>query len=430
MPTLHTYDLSAPIGIGENARHFVDAAGTPFFWLGDTAWPLYTTYEKEDAEAYLTRRAQQGFTVIQGVLAWGDPEPEVGLEGRPPGTNYAGHHPWIEGDPARPNPAFFEHVDHLLDVAARLGLVMGILPTWGYHVQNSKVVTEANAAVYGRWLGERYRDRPNLIWINGGDREPLGFEPVWRALAHGLRRGDGGAHLITYHPCGWRSSSFYFQDDDWLDFNMIETWSAWPQVYAAVHADTCLQPIRPVVLGEPAYEDGPEYPLGPITPPVVRRQAWWTLMAGGFFTYGQNQMWRMEPGWTDTFDTPGALAMSAFRAIAELRPWASMIPDQGFFAEDTASAGRTLNTAMRTRDRTGAMLYLSTQCHVLLYLDRIAAPRVRATWFDPRDGTMLDGGEYDTGSAGPGQSFYRWTKRWFAVPDFWEDAVLFLDAID
>ena len=181
-----------------------------------------------------------------------------------------------------------------------------MLPTWGYYVNDVPVLNAANARAYGRWLGARYKNAPNVVWVNGGDRIATGFEDVYRELARGLREGDGGAHLITYHPCGWRSSSQYFHADDWLDFDMIETWTEWAKIYPAVLADALLSPRKPVVLGEGAYEDGPEYPQGPITPLIVRRQAWWTVMAGGFPTYGQNQMWRMEPGWDKTFDTPGA----------------------------------------------------------------------------------------------------------------------------
>jgi len=33
-----------------------------------------------------------------------------------------------------------------------------------------------NARIYGRFLGERYRSDPNIIWILGGDRPPEGYE--------------------------------------------------------------------------------------------------------------------------------------------------------------------------------------------------------------------------------------------------------------
>src|SRR5512143_3092504 len=63
--------VSGPIKVGADGRHFVDGAGKPFFWLGDTAWPLFTQYSREQAEAYLSNRGAKGFTVIQGVLVWG-----------------------------------------------------------------------------------------------------------------------------------------------------------------------------------------------------------------------------------------------------------------------------------------------------------------------------------------------------------------------
>jgi hypothetical protein len=265
--------------------------------------------------------------------------------------------------------------------------------------------------------------------MNGGDREPIGFEAVWRAISLGLRAGDGGAHLITYHPCGIHSSSYYFHDEEWLDFNMIQTWTDWPLLYPAVLSDRLLDPAKPVVLAEGAYENGPEYPLGPITPALVRRQAWWAFMAGGSFTYGQNQMWRMEPGWTSAFDTPGAAQMTVFKNILQTRAWWQMIPDQGLFASGVSSE-RTLNAAVRTPDRTCALLYLSSPCHVLVQLDRIASHAARATWVNPQNGETQDAGMFATGNLLEGVIFPQAKRQWFSVPAFWEDAVLILDAVD
>ena len=411
------------IRVSENGRHFVDAQGHPFFWLGDTAWPLFARYTRGDAEKYLQDRAEKGFTVIQGVLAWGG---GTGFEDKMPGANDAGDRPWLAG-PEQPNPAYFQHVDYLLAAAAQRGLVLGMLPTWGYYVNDTGVLNPENARVYGRWLGERYKDQPNIVWINGGDRIPTGSEDTWRALARGLREGDGGSHVITYHPCGWRSSAQFFHQDDWLDVNMIETWTEWAKVYPAVLSDTLLWPRKPVILGEGAYENGPEYPQGPITPLVVRRQAWWAFMAGGSFTYGQDQMWRMEPHWTTTFDTPGARQMSIFKAVAISRPWWNMVPDQGLYASGVSSE-RTLNVALRSTDSTCAMLYLASQCHVLIHLDKILPREVKATWVNPRDGEQREAGTYLTGNS-LGKPFPEARSQWFSVPGHWEDAVLILDGV-
>ncbi|MHB1294709.1 MAG: apiosidase-like domain-containing protein [Anaerolineae bacterium] len=415
--------VRGPIRVSANGRHFVDGAGRPFFWLGDTAWPLFGSYSPQEADLYLANRAALGFTVIQGVLAWGG---GTGFETPLPGPNALGDEPWL-GSPEHPNQAYFQNVDRIVRRAGELGLVLAMLPTWGYYVKESGVLNTANARAYGRWLGERYRDAENVVWINGGDRVPDGTEEVFRALGHGLRAGDGGAHLITYHPCGWYSSAQFFHEEDWLDFNMIETWTEWPQVYPAVQADALRTPVKPVVLGEGAYENGPEYPLGPITPLVVRRQAWWSFMAGGFFTYGQDRMWRMGPGWTETLNTPGAEQMSLMRKIVESRPWWQLSPDQGVFVAGVSSE-RTLNAAMRAADGRCVMIYLASQCHVRVHLAKVAARKARATWVNPATCEERDAGTFETGNLMG--AWPRPQAAWFSTPDHWEDAVLILDAVE
>jgi hypothetical protein len=415
--------FDGPIHVSHNGRYFLTADNQPFFWLGDTAWPLFSQYSVADAEKYLENRARKGFTVIQGVLAWGN---GTGAENPQPHANATGHRPWIDS-PANPDPDYFNQVDYLLNVAERLGLVLAMLPTWGYYVVDAKAFTVESARRYGEFLGKRYCDRPNVVWVSGGDRIPTGREDIYRALAEGLRDGDGGASLITYHPCGWRSSAQYFHYERWLDFNMIETWTAWPHIYPAVAADTYLFPAKPVVLGEGAYENGPEYPLGPVTPLLCRRQAWWAFMAGGYYTYGQDRMWRMGEGWADTFDTPGAVQMGLFRRIASLRPWWMRVPDQGLFNSGVSSE-RTLNAAVRGMDSTWAMLYLSSQCHVHVNLDKILTPRVQCTWINPASGEEKDAGIYATGN-GTGAIFPEWRSQWFSVPGHWEDAILLMDGV-
>lgn len=414
-----------PIRISPDGRYFTDSHGAPFFWLGDTAWPLFAEYTSENAKRYLLRRAELGYTVIQGVLAWGG---GTGFETRSPGPNALGDVPWLDGNPRTPNGAYFQQVDDLVDFAAQNNLVLGMLPTWGYYVNDIQTVTAENANEYGRWLGSRYKDAPNIVWILGGDRIPTGFEAVTRQLAAGLRSGDGGAHLITYHPCGGRSSSQFFHNEAWLDFNMIETWSSWHKIYPVVQADALLTSIKPVVLGEGAYEDGPEYPTGPITSLIIRRQAWWSFMAGGFFTNGHNQNWRMESNWDDILTAPGAAQMQVYKQIITSRPWWQMIPDQSLF-DIGAGSDRSLNAAKRTPDCSCALLYLSSQCHVSVNLDKILNQRVRGTWINPQNGEQKHAGDNATGNR-TGSIFPQGQKAWFQVPDFWEDAVLVLDGYD
>jgi hypothetical protein len=419
--------VAGPLKVAPNGRHFVDRAGKPFFWLGDTAWPLLVEYPREAAEEYLRHRGRLGFNVIQTVVAW--THGGSGAEkDRGPQPNVFGERPWKNENPATPNEAFFTNVDHLVRFAHQQGLVLAILPTWGYYVTGSKILTAQNARAYGRWLGARYRTAPNVVWVLGGDRPALGFEEVWRQLGAGLREGDGGGHLVTYHPCGSPcTSSEYFPDDPLLSFHMIETWTDWPKVHPYVLFDVLRTPAKPVVLAEGAYENGPEYPLGPITPLIIRRQAWWTTMAGGFHTYGQDQMWRMNPGWEKTFDTPGASQVALMKTIMTGLPWWEGTPDQSIFTFG-AGAEPTLNTAFRSRRGQWALVYLSSQTTVMLRLNRIVARRVRATWIDPRSGARKEAGEFDTGNHS-GREFPNRKNELFTTPGHWEDALLLLEGL-
>jgi hypothetical protein len=111
------------IRVSDNHRFLVRDDGTPFFYLGDTAWALFQRLDREEANRYLEDRAAKGFTVIQ-VTALSEFD---GL--RVP--NPYGELPLHDGDPTRPNDAYFRHVDDVIARAAALGLVIGLLPTWG-----------------------------------------------------------------------------------------------------------------------------------------------------------------------------------------------------------------------------------------------------------------------------------------------------------
>lgn len=200
-----------PLKVSSDGRHLVHADGTPFFYLGDTAWELFHRLNREEADLYLRDRAKKGFTVIQAVVL-------AELDGLNTPNAY-GHTPLEDNDPTRFDEAYFEHVDFVVARAAELGLHIGMLPTWG-DKWNKKwgvgpvIFNPENAEAYGGLLGRRYRQSP-VIWILGGDRSPENAEhlAVIRAMARGLARGDGGSHLMTFHPQGGANSAQWFHGD-------------------------------------------------------------------------------------------------------------------------------------------------------------------------------------------------------------------------
>ena len=214
----------AKLKTSDNHRFIVTADGKPFFYLGDTAWELFHRLDRSNADKYLEKRAQQGFTVIQAVAI-------AEFDGHTVPNAY-GHLPLTDLDPARPaikdgpDNDYWDHVDYIVDKANANGLHVGFLPTWGryWHFRENdarQLFSRQNAEVYGEWLGKRYKNKA-IVWILGGDRSVDTDEhrEIIRAMARGLRNGDGGNHLITFHPNGGQGSSKWFHNDDWLDFNM------------------------------------------------------------------------------------------------------------------------------------------------------------------------------------------------------------------
>ncbi|HAV64946.1 MAG TPA: hypothetical protein DCY13_21565, partial [Verrucomicrobiales bacterium] len=254
--------FAAPqLEVAKNGRWLQYTDGKPFFYLGDTAWELFHRLTREEADRYLADRAAKGFTVIQAVaLAEQD-----GL--RVP--NAYGHLPLLDLDPTKPDvkdgPAndYWDHVDYIVNKAAEHGMFIGLLPTWGDKWQGTRggkgpvVFDRKNARVFGEWLGGRYADQP-VIWILGGDRNIYSDEErdIMRGMAKGLRKGDGGRHLITFHPRGPSMSSPYFHRESWLDFNMSQSSHAARDHDNGlfIEHDYQLKPVKPTLDGEPRYE--------------------------------------------------------------------------------------------------------------------------------------------------------------------------------
>src|SRR5690606_9208951 len=109
--------------------------------------------------------------------------------------------------------------------------------------------------------GKRYSNSPNIIWILGGDRnlEEEEHREIITAMAKGISKGDEGAHLITFHPQGGRGSADFFHNEEWLSFNMRQNGHNpnFSGVYENTLSDYNRTPVKPVMDGEPIYEDHP-----------------------------------------------------------------------------------------------------------------------------------------------------------------------------
>ena len=394
---------ASPVRVSPNGRYFIGQDGKPLFWLGTTQWELFRGYTLEEARTILEKTRSHGFTFVQVML--------LGVsDGTKP--NAYGEKPWIKDNPLTPNEAYFRNVDAVVQAARAENLV--ILMTV-YHQRTRQFITAENARAWAKWLAARYRNAPNIVWTSTPEAKDE-FMPVLRELAAGLREGDGGRHLISAKPDPAPFSSSFIHAEPWLDFNAMQTWNAVRLIYPFVTKDYQLKPVKPVLMAEGAYEAGSEYGFE-VTPLWVRRQAYYSYLAGAHHTYGHNDSWRILPSWKSALDSPGARQMGILRRLFEARTeWWLLAPDQSVFAAGGRTEGDILHLAARHQGGKWVMLYLADKAEFTVDLSKLSGTRVRGFWCNPQSGeeTAIE-------------PLTNKGVKAFSTPEGWEDALLVLE---
>lgn len=398
--------------VSANNRYLVTEDGKPFFWLADTAWELFHRCDREEVDLYLEKRAAQGFNVIQAVAL-------AELDGLNTPNPY-GHRPLKDNDPQQPNEAYFEHVDYVIRKADELGLYIALLPTWGDKVNTESwgvgpvVFNPNNAYAFGKWIGNRYKEFDNIIWVIGGDRNPRKDSDdvlIWNQMAEGIASAAGGYDktLMSFHPQPKEKggSSTWFHQQKWLDFNMHQTGHCANQgTYKHIVHDYELSPVKPVLDAEPLYEDHPNCfnakELGHSNHQDIRIIMYWNVFAGAFGqTYGCHDVWQMYKNdkapinqplrpWPEALDLPMANQVKHLKNLMLSRPFLSRIPDQSMI-NDAQQEDKDYKVATRNDDGSYAMVYYPTGGSASLNLLKLSSDQLTSWWYDPRTGHSFRG---------------------------------------
>jgi hypothetical protein len=396
--------------VSDNGRFLVTDKGEPFFWLGDTAWMLRTIPSAE-VDYYMSNRVQHHFNVIQVHCGFNV-------------TDYAGNQPFSEDNTDAPNEVFWRNIDTIVKKAHDSRLYIALVPMWGDEYRKAFGNDSQKAYRFGQWIGKRYASHRHVFWIVSGEYDAInGYrlpisaaqKSIFISMARGLREAHNGAQLMTMHPGAARTSSKDFHEEPWLDFNMLQSGHLidsavykMPDTYELIARDYALALTKPVLDGEPIYEDTPDgiWVHRDMNRPragalAVRRKAYWAVFAGAFgHTYGHNDVYSFfEPAypgqiqtlpkgpgqrssWKTALDAPGAAQMKHLRLLMESRSHLDRIPDQSLIAGGQGTGLKHVQ-ATRAIDGRWAMVYLPAETPVTIAMDKLAGPKVNASWFDP-----------------------------------------------
>ena len=409
--TSNLFSQNKSLKVSENARFLTYSDNSPFFWLGDTGWLLFSKLSREDVVTYLDDRKNKGFNVIQIMVLHALPE-----------VNFYGDTACSNNNPAMPictpnssyqNPTeydYWDHCDFVVNEAEKRGIFVALVPAWGSIVK-AKQLNSSNVAQYAKWLAKRYQYKTNIIWVVGGDIRGNVQNEVWETMGKTLKAEDPN-HLITFHPFGRTSSSQWFANSGWLDFNMFQSGHRrYDQVekgdannskgednWRYVYEDLSILPRRPTLDGEPSYEGIPQGLHDTLQARWqacdLRRYAYWSVFAGGFgFTYGNNsvmQFYTKGKGayganvpWPTALNDPGAGQMQHLKNLMLSKDFTSRVADSSIIV---GALGHQYDYLATTRGKDWLMVYDYTGRPFQINGRKLPSQHLKYAWYDPRLG--------------------------------------------
>lgn len=319
-----------------SGRVLADQANTPVPLVIDTAWYTIDQFTKTETVDYLMDRKARGFNGIVMELI----NSSANVPGAP--ANAYGDTPFTTtGDLSTPREAYFAHADWVLaqceerDIAVflwplYLGYQMGN-EGWGQAVLANSV---ANCTGYGEFLGNRYKNRHNIVWVHGGDVAAGDYSAMSRvdAVANGIIAYDTvKPKLHTAHSYRTRSA----RDDynrSWLTLNTVYAGHTDYLTELAAGYTEYGSSALPFVYIEGRYEN-----MSGAIAANVRGQAWASFLAGGAgHAFGTAPVWHNGSesanngtDWVTGMASQGSQDMARLASFLSTRPWYNLTPDTG-----------------------------------------------------------------------------------------------------
>ncbi|MCC9606780.1 DUF4038 domain-containing protein [Blastopirellula sp. JC732] len=388
-----------PIRLTENRLFFQYEDGTPFFFLGDTAWNGVLKATDEQWDRYLTMREQQEFTVIQFVSTqWRGGDKTI-----PDRVYY----------PTKPigvNAKEFQRLDKRVVAINQHGMVACPVVLWALNPSDpGNILPEKDAQRLAEYIKARW-GAYNVIWMLSGDC-PFKGDSVERWKRIGQNVFGDSQRLCTLHASGQNWIVDKFADQSWYDFVGYQSGHGdaagalnWHVAGPVKDAWNKAVIARPIVNLEPNYEAHPAYESKKVHDGQhVRRAAYWSLLISppAGVTFGHNSIWiwnekkgdaeshgnlrNVEP-WTAGLETPGTKSMTVLYDFFASGPREKLRPDQDLLASQLGEKNRNhYVAAASTEDGAWQVVYLPVGGKIGLKAEKLQNPRF-ARWFNPRTG--------------------------------------------
>ena len=380
-----------PLQISADGRHLEDQNGIPFLINGDTPWSLIVELSKVEAETYLEDRRARGFNAVITELI----EAEFGGP-----ANSDGELPFLApGDFGQPNEAYFQHADWVIRKAAEKGMLVVLTPAYvGYQCgsagwcQEMQASTPADLREFGNFVGNRYKDFDNVIWMHGGDVDAAsyGADDEVDHIVDGILDVDL-SKLHTAH-CDRQQSALDCYDKPWLNVNT--TYSDCVETAIRTRTDYERSSQMAFFFVEGRYENEGA------SASCLRAQAYWSVLGGstGHF-FGNRPLWFFGENWERSLDKAGSRSMTHFGALFSSRRWHLLDPDydSSVVMGDRGTVGETDYVAAAVADDGSSVIaYLPTVRTISVDLSAVAGQQAQTWWFKPDTGIAEDAGEFAT----------------------------------
>lgn len=384
-------EVGWPLRISIQGKYLEDQNGTPFLIVGDTAWSLAGELDETEVITYLNDRQAKGFSaIIVSVI-------ESSFSSNPP-YNYDSAHPFTSGsnDWSIRNEEYWTHIDFILNEAKIRNIVVFLLPAYiGYQCGSEgwaqSILSHTTSAMtdYGEFLGNRYKDQGNIIWMHGGDTDcdVCSICNHVTAIYSGIATYDK-SHLHTAHSESSRSAM-----DDYNSISDINTAYSYGSPDTEIQAEYSRYGAKPLVFIEGLYENEHSSTIG-----TLQSQAMTAYLGGALVGqfFGNCPIWPFGvpsslcqlTNWEENLDSNGSKSVGHIGQLMRSRKWYDLVPDySNNVVTNSKGAGLEYHATAKTTTGETIMVWCPNTNQVTVDMSKIidAGSLAKSWWYDPDD---------------------------------------------